>query len=211
MDLYWLHIMFCSWWWEAFEYGFYICYIWEAVSRVGDLDLCGIGFFLFYLVVILFIGDLIISFGFVLVVISFLMFLVLCDLRFVILVMVLNLLSIVMVLVLMGFIGIFIDLNMLLIVSIVIGILVDDIIHLLYYFCVHWEAMGDVERVLCVVLDDAGRAMIITLLVLVVGFFVYVFGALVNIVYFGILVGVIVVFVVIFDLILCSVLLCFYW
>lgn len=59
-------------------------------------------------------------------------------------------------------------------------------------------------------LDDVGRVMIIILFVLIVGFFVYVFGGLINIVYFGILVGVIVVFVVILDFILCSVLLCFY-
>lgn len=146
VDLCWLHIIFCSRWCEVFEYGLYIWYINEVVVCAdGVLDFCGIGFFLFYLVVILLIGDLIISFGFVLVVISFLMFFVFCDAKFVVLVMVSNLLPIGMVLVLMGFICILIDLNMFLIVLIVIGILVDDTIYLLYYFCVHCEVIGDVE------------------------------------------------------------------
>lgn len=153
------------------------------------------------------IGDLLRSFGVALGVITLIMMILLRSLKLGLIAMVPNLMPICFILGLMGFVGIPIDMNNLLIASIAIGIAVDDTIHLLHHFRVHFDAHGNVERAIAASMSHSGRAMASTTVILMVGFFAYMAADMANIVRFGLLVGLTALMALLIDLIVAPALL----
>jgi predicted RND superfamily exporter protein len=101
----------------------------------------------------------------------------------------------------MGATGVPIDLNSLLIASIAIGIAVDDTIHLLHHFEAHHDRGEGVEASLLAARRDAGRAVVATSLLLMLGFFIFAGAEIEPVRRFGVLVGLTVVMALLTDLI----------
>jgi predicted RND superfamily exporter protein len=145
--------------------------------------------------------DLLRSFGAAFIAITVMMVMVLRDIKLGLIAMVPNLLPIVAVMGFMGYVGISIDISTLLIGSIAIGIAVDDTIHFLYQFKAHYRAHGDVDAAIGHAFAHTGRAMIMTSVILVAGFCVYMAATTYNLQRFGKLVGLTVVLALLIDLI----------
>ena len=127
--------------------------------------------------------------------------LLLRDVRLGVIAMVPNLLPILAVMGIMGIFGIPIDMNNMLVASIAIGIAVDDTIHFLHQFRVHFADSGDVEAAIDHAFGHAGRAMTLTTLILVGGFLVMFAGAMHSTVIFGLLVTLAMLFALVFDVV----------
>ena len=133
--------------------------------------------------------DMMRSFGVAVLVITLFMILLLRDLKLGLVAMLPNLLPIAVTLGFMGWVGIPIDLNNLLIASVTLGIAVDDTIHFLHHFRAHHRVHGNVEAAIGHSLRHSGRAMVITSLILMAGFSVYLGARMINLKYFGLLVA----------------------
>ncbi len=153
------------------------------------------------------IMDLLRSFGFAFLVITLVMVLLLKTLKLGLIAMVPNLLPIVFILGLMGFADIPIDMANLMIASIALGIAVDDTVHLLHHFRAHFAEHGDREAAIAHAVRHAGRAIVVTSVILATGFFVYLAATMVNLQRFGALIGLTVIFAVVLDLTLAPALL----
>ena len=151
------------------------------------------------------IGRLIIdlgrSFGVACVLITLLLILQLRSIKMGLIAMVPNLVPIVFVMGFMGLVDIPIDLVNILIASIAIGIAVDDTIHLLHHFKVHHEQYGNVEAAIRNAFEHAGRAMVSTTMILGLGFLVFVFATIDNILRFGLLIALTAVTAMFVDLV----------
>ena len=145
--------------------------------------------------------DLVRSFGSALLVITLIMIFMLKGLKLGLLSMVPNLIPIIWLMGFMGFAGITIDMNNILIASIAIGLAVDDTIHLLHHFRVHYEEHGDSFTAISASLNHAGRAMVTTSSILTLGFFAYIFSDMKNIQTFGLLIGLSAAMAMLIDLI----------
>jgi predicted RND superfamily exporter protein len=194
-------------WREASAYGPLVAHIDAGIARYlaplhGRVTARSTGgVYTFYSVVTTLVADLARSFGVALVVITLLMGLFLRDMRLGLVAMVPNLLPIVFVIAFMGATGIPIDLNSLLIASIAIGIAVDDTIHLLHHFEAHLDRGAGVEASLLAARRDAGRAVVATSLLLMLGFFIFAGAEIEPVRRFGVLVGLTVVMALLTDLI----------
>jgi len=135
------------------------------------------------------LSDLLRSFGVALLVITVFMILLLKDLKLGLVAMLPNLAPVAVTLGLMGFVGIPIDLNNLLIASVTLGIAVDDTIHFLHHFHAHHRVHGNVEAAVEHSMRHSGRAMVITSLILMLGFSVYAGARMINLQRFGLLVA----------------------
>ena len=93
------------------------------------------------------------------VVISLLMFVFLRDVRLSIISLIPNLLPVIMTLGCMGFLGIPLDLGTVLFASIVLGICIDDTIHLLYHFRNAYKETGDVDTAIFYAMKSGGTAL----------------------------------------------------
>lgn len=100
-----------------------------------------------------------------------------------------NLTPIIVVLGLMGWVGIPLDMFTMLIGSIAIGIAVDDTVHFVYNFRRYFSQHGDAALAIRHTLQTTGRAMLTTTVVLSLGFFIFMFAAMNNLYYFGLLTG----------------------
>ncbi len=140
------------------------------------------------------------SFGGALLVITVFMVLMLRDLRLGLIAMLPNLAPIVMVLGLMGLVGARIDVQNVLISSLVIGVAVDDTIHFLHHFKRLHRQTGDVEAAIAGALHHAGRAIVATTIVLGVGFAAFLASSMPTVRLFGVLVTAAVCFALIADL-----------
>jgi uncharacterized protein len=145
--------------------------------------------------------DLVRSFGAALIVITLIMILMLKGLKLGLLSMVPNLIPIIWLMGFMGFMGITIDMNNILIASIAIGLAVDDTIHLLHHFRIHFEEDRDSFKAINASLRHAGRAMVTTSSILTLGFFAYIFSNMKNIQTFGLLIGLSAALAMLIDLI----------
>jgi predicted RND superfamily exporter protein len=76
-----------------------------------------------------------------------------------------------------------------LIASIAIGLAVDDTIHFMHNFRRYFEQTGDVREAVRETLRTAGRAMLITSIVLALGFLIFTFSAMNHLTNFGLLTG----------------------
>ena len=179
---------------EASEYGPFIAHIKAGIQThftpLGaehvSVALTG-GVPMFYSVVTSLIDDLIRSFGTALALITLMMIGFLGSFKLGLLAMVPNLTPIVLVTGFMGYAGIEVDLNNLLIASIVIGIAVDDTIHLLHHIRHHLDRGESVETALEYSRRDAGKAVVSTSLILMAGFFCFTAGSTLPLMRFGLL------------------------
>jgi predicted RND superfamily exporter protein len=135
-----------------------------------------------------------------LAIITPLMLLLLGTLRTGLAAMVPNLAPIILILGLMGWLGIPLDTFTLLIGSIAIGLAVDDTIHFMHIFRKFYEELGDTPAAVRETLRTTGHALLVTSVVLSLSFFVYAFASLHNLVTFGLLTGITIVFAFIADI-----------
>ncbi|MDJ0783118.1 MAG: MMPL family transporter [Desulfosarcinaceae bacterium] len=122
-----------------------------------------------------------------LVVISALMILLIGKVRIGLLSMIPNLTPILLMLALIGATPLDLDLFTMMVASIAIGLAVDDTIHFMHNFRRYYEASGDPVQAVHDTLHTAGRAMLVTTVVLAIGFFIYSFATMANIINFGLL------------------------
>ncbi len=146
------------------------------------------------------IGDLLSSFGVAFVVITLIMIVLLRDLKLGLVAMVPNLLPIAMILGFMGMANIPIDMANLMIASIALGIAVDDTIHFLHHFKVHYDEHGSVEDGIAYSVKHCGRALVLTSIILAAGFFVYLAATMYSLQRFGLLIGLTVIFALLADI-----------
>jgi predicted RND superfamily exporter protein len=79
------------------------------------------------------------------------------------------------------------DLFTMMVASIAIGLAVDDTIHFMHNFRRYYNQTGDPKLAVHKTLHTTGRAMLVTTVVLSIGFFIFVFATMNNLLYFGIL------------------------
>jgi predicted RND superfamily exporter protein len=129
------------------------------------------------------------SYALALLIITPLMVLLLGNLRTGLLSMVPNLVPILLTLGLMGLLGLPLDLFALLVGGIAIGLAVDDTIHFMHNFRRYHEQGRDVYGAVRETLHTAGQAMLVTTLVLSLGFLSFALSSMRNLTTFGLLVG----------------------
>ena len=122
-------------------------------------------------------------------VITPLMVLLLGNLRLGLLAMIPNLTPIVLTLGLMGIFGLPLDAFSLLIGGIALGLAVDDTIHFMHNYRRYRDAGQGLEEAVSTTLLSTGRAMLITTIVLSMGFLGFVLSSMHNLVSLGILVS----------------------
>ena len=94
------------------------------------------------------------------------------------------------ILLMLGFIGatpISMDLFTMMVASIAIGLAVDDTIHFMHNFRRYYEQTGDSKLAVYKTLHTTGRAMLVTTVVLSIGFFIFVLADMKNLFNFGML------------------------
>ncbi len=110
-----------------------------------------------------------------------------------------NLLPITTVLALMKLAGAPLDMFTLLIGSIAIGLTVDDTVHFMHGFRREYARHGDTRQAIHDTLNTSGRAMLVTTIVLSLGFLIYTQSVLSNLFNFGVLTALCIVFALIAD------------
>ena len=134
--------------------------------------------------------------------ISLMMILLLGSLRMGLIAMIPNLFPIILALGLMGVLGWPLDLFTMLIGAIALGLAVDDTVHFMHNFR-HYHGEGaSVHEAVEHTLLTAGRAMLVTTIVLSLGFFVFMFSSMSNLFNFGLLTGVAIIFALVSDFLL---------
>jgi predicted RND superfamily exporter protein len=79
------------------------------------------------------------------------------------------------------------DLFTMMVASIAIGLAVDDTIHFMHNFRRYYEQSGDPKQAVYETLHTTGRAMLVTTIVLSIGFLIFVFASMNNLFAFGLL------------------------
>jgi predicted RND superfamily exporter protein len=130
------------------------------------------------------------SYAIAMAVITCLMILLIGRLRIGLLSMIPNLAPILLMMGVIGAFGFPMDMFTMMVASIAIGLAVDDTIHFMHNFRRYYEASGDPHQAVYETLHTSGRAMLVTTIVLSMGFFIYMFASLNNIIRFGFLTGV---------------------
>ncbi len=134
--------------------------------------------------------------------ISFMMMLILGSVRIGLLSMIPNLVPIIMGLLVMYIGKMPLDMFTLLIGSIAIGLAVDDTIHFMHNFRRYYLESGDSAKAIEQTFYTTGKAMVITTLVLSLGFFAYIAANMISVQNFGIITGSVIVFALLSDLLL---------
>ena len=136
------------------------------------------------------------------VAITFMMMLILGSVRVGLLSMIPNLTPIIVGLLLMYVAKIPLDMFTLLIGSIAIGLVVDDTIHFLHNFKRYYLESGDSAQAIEQTFLTTGKAMVITTIVLSLGFFAYMAANMISVQNFGLLTGAVIIFALLADLLL---------
>lgn len=139
------------------------------------------------------------SYIYALVVITILMILLIGHLRIGLLSMIPNLTPIIITLGVMGWFDIPMSLFTMLVANIAIGLAVDDTIHFMHNFRRYFEESRDAQYAAMETLHTTGRAMLVTSCVLSIGFFVFLFAQMNNIIHFGLLTGLTIVMALLAD------------
>jgi len=134
--------------------------------------------------------------------ISFMMMLILGSVRIGLLSMIPNLVPIIVGLLLMYVAKIPLDMFTLLIGSIAIGLVVDDTIHFMHNFKRYYLESGDAAQAIEQTFLTTGKAMLITSIVLSLGFFAYLAANMISVQNFGYLTGSVIIFALLSDLLL---------
>jgi predicted RND superfamily exporter protein len=130
------------------------------------------------------------------------MMLILGSVRIGLISMIPNLTPIIMGLLLMYFAHIPLDMFTLLIGSIAIGLAVDDTIHFLHNFRRYYLESGDSAKAIEQTFFTTGKAMVITTIVLSLGFYAYMMANMISVQNFGLLTGSVIVLALLADLLL---------
>jgi len=133
------------------------------------------------------------------VVITILMILVVANVRIGLLSMLPNLLPIFLVMGFMAAARIPMDVCSIMIGSVAIGLVVDDTVHFMYNFQRYFQRTGNESEAVRLTLLTAGRAMLITSLILSSAFFVVVFASLKHTARFGYLTGMVILLALLAD------------
>jgi len=134
--------------------------------------------------------------------ITFMMMLILGSVRIGLLSMIPNLTPIILGLLIMYIAHIPLDMFTLLIGSIAIGLAVDDTIHFMHNFRRYYIETGDSIKAIEQTFYTTGKAMVITTIVLSLGFYSYMMAEMVSVQNFGILTGSVIVLALLADLLL---------
>ena len=135
-------------------------------------------------------------------VITLMMILLIGSLRIGLFSMIPNLLPVLLTMGVMGWFGFPLDMFTMLIGSIAIGLAVDDTVHFMHNFRRYHYESADVRKSVEQTLTTAGRAMLVTSIVLTIGFFIYMFATMRNYFNFGLLTGITIITALLADFIL---------
>ena len=191
---------------DAIQYTAFIALVQEDFKNVfPDYDVKTTG-----MMAILFktIHNLIISMfksnGTALLVICFFMIVLIGHVGLSLLSMIPNVLPIVVTIGVMGWIGMPMDMFSILIGNILMGIVVDDTIHLMHNYTKRraTDAARDPERMIRTTILETGPAMLVTSLVLAAGFFMFMFSSMNNLFNFGLLSGITILTALFADLLI---------
>ncbi len=144
-------------------------------------------------------------------VIALMMMLVLGSVRLGLISMIPNLFPIFFVLALMVIFDFPLDMFTMLIGSIVIGLAVDDTVHFMHNFVRYHTRHPDTKESIIHALTGTGRAMLITSIVLSIGFFIYMFASMDNLFAFGLLTGSAIIVALLADFYIAPALLALYF
>ena len=136
------------------------------------------------------------------IVITLLMILMLGSIRIGLLSMVPNFAPIVVTLGVMGWLGIKLDMSNMLLGTVAIGLAVDDTIHFFHNFRNYYTHSGNARDAVRETMLSTGRAILFTTLVLVTGFWLFMFASLINLIQFGFLIGVTLIVALLADILL---------
>ncbi len=136
------------------------------------------------------------------VLITFMMMLILGSVRIGLLSMIPNLTPIILGLLIMSVANIPLDMFTLLIGSIAIGLAVDDTIHFMHNFRRYYLQSGDASKAIEQTFYTTGKAMVITTIVLSLGFYAYMMADMISVQNFGLLTGSVIVLALLADLLL---------
>ena len=136
------------------------------------------------------------------VLIAIMMMFIMGSMRLGLIAMIPNLTPIIIGLSLMYIYSIPLDMFTLLIGSIAIGLAVDDTIHFLHNFRRYYLESGDAVSAVENTFFTTGKAMVITTIVLSLGFFSYMFGEMQSVQNFGFLTGSVIILALLADLFL---------
>ena len=136
------------------------------------------------------------------VAITFMMMLILGSVRIGLLSMIPNLTPIILGLLIMSMANIPLDMFTLLIGSIAIGLAVDDTIHFMHNFRRYYLESGDSSKAIEQTFYTTGKAMVITTIVLSLGFYAYMMANMISVQNFGLLTGSVIILALLSDLLL---------
>jgi len=142
------------------------------------------------------------SYAIALVVITILMVLLIGRVRIGLLSMIPNLAPILLMLGVIGVLNLPMDLFTMMVASIAIGLAVDDTIHFMHNFRRYYDQTGDPVTAVHQTLQTTGRAMLVTTIVLSIGFFIFSFATMSNVRNFGMLTGFTIVMALLSDYLL---------
>jgi len=113
-----------------------------------------------------------------------------------------NLAPILLMLGVIGVLNLPMDLFTMMVASIAIGLAVDDTIHFMHNFRRYYDQSGDPVKAVHQTLQTTGRAMLVTTIVLSIGFFVFSFTTMSNVRNFGMLTGFTIIMALLSDYLL---------
>jgi len=142
------------------------------------------------------------SYTIALVVITLLMIFLIGRVRIGLLSMIPNIAPILLMLGVIGALSVPMDLFTMMVASIAIGLAVDDTIHFMHNFRRYYEAGGDPKDAVRQTLDTTGRAMLVTSVVLSLGFFIFAFATMSNLINFGLLTAFTIIMALVADYLL---------
>jgi predicted RND superfamily exporter protein len=132
-------------------------------------------------------------------VITLLMIFLIGRIRIGLLSMIPNLAPIIVMLGIMGLFSLPMDLFSMMVGSIAIGLAVDDTIHFMHNFRRYFEISHDPVTAVHETLQTAGRAMLVTTIVLSLGFFTFMFASMKNLFNLGALTGLTIIMALLSD------------
>ncbi len=136
------------------------------------------------------------------VLIAVMMMMLLGNIKLGLISMVPNLFPVFFVIAMMVIFNIPFDLFTMLVGTIVLGLAVDDNVHFMHNFRRYYDEGKCVDEAVRLTLTGSGRAMLITTIVLSVGFYVYLFASMANLFNFGLLAGTAIIVALAADLVL---------
>jgi len=136
------------------------------------------------------------------VVITLMMIILLADFRLGLWSMIPNFFPVLVGLGVMGMLDLPIDAMSILVGSIAIGLAVDDTVHFMHNFRRSYNIHEDIESAVEKTLTSTGRAMLLTTIVLSVGFFIFILSSMNNLFSFGLITGLVIIIALLGDILL---------